>query len=478
MDIHMSFRVNSISNHQLWDLSPTEDNAFTVIIGNNGCGKTQLLVDICNYYQEIYSQILISNDTRIATAVRDVKGSYAKWNLLGERFGVPLPTKLIAASTSQFEKFPLRWKNRRDIISNGFYAYVGSKPYTPFQAPSTRIATKAIQQLLGNDKFETRKLTALTNFLHKFDFGGLLRLRFKVTISSDDLINLQNGAPTLPETHLILKSALEEYELGEIVELIQYCELISKAPEFLLSLNQNNFTLTHFIQNEEKISDLSIDRHVASSLLRVGLIELENLETVRFTKTPLNHADDLDISEIPLTGLARRSSGEQCLFLLFLGIISSIEDDALICIDEPEISLHPQWQEKFVDILKDSFSSYHGCHFLIATHSPLIVSDIASSNCCVYDMVNQNLIDAHLHKERSADYQLATLFHNPGNNNEYLITQIIEVLDCVCKTENPTKETLATANWLLNFESQLDDRDKVRVLLGIMRSTLLAGGYL
>ncbi|MBY8186655.1 ATP-binding protein [Vibrio fluvialis] len=37
--------------------------------------------------------------------------------------------------------------------------------------------------------------------------------------------------------------------------------------------------------------------------------------------------------------------------LLFLGIISSIDDDALILIDEPEISLHPSWQQKFVEIL-------------------------------------------------------------------------------------------------------------------------------
>lgn len=472
----MGFRVNTIANHELWGLEPTEENAFTVIIGNNGCGKTQLLVDTCTYYQEMYSQLLNSDKPNVATAVRDVKEYYAPWSLLGERFGLPLPRKLIAASTSQFEKFQQRWKNKNDIQHNGFYAYVGSKPYTPFQAPSTRIASKAIQQLLGNETFETRKLAALTNFLHKFDFGGLLR--FNVAISRDDFTNLQNGEQLQPKTALILKEALEEYEQEEILGLIQYCEKIYKEPEFLLSLDHNAFILKHLRKHEKTFYDVDIDRHVVSTLLRAGLIELENLETFRHTKRSLNYVDDLDISDLPLTGLAKRSSGEQCLFLLFLGIISSIEDDALICIDEPEISLHPQWQEKFVDIIKESFSSYKGCHFLIATHSPLIVSDISASNSCVYDMVKRKLIDARPHKERSADYQLATLFHNPGNNNEYLITQIIEVLDSVCKTENLPEETLITANWLLSFESQLEEHDKVRVLLGIMRSTLLAGGYL
>ncbi|WGY45683.1 hypothetical protein [Vibrio sp. ABG19] len=216
----MGFRVNTIANHELWHLGPTEENAFTVIIGNNGCGKTQLLVDTCAYYQEMYSQLLNSDKPNVATAVRDVKEYSAQWSLLGERFGLPLPRKLIAASTSQFEKFQQRWKNKKDIRQNGFYAYVGSKPYSPFQAPSTRIASKAIQQLLGNEKFETRKLAALTNFLHKFDFGGLLRLRFNVAISSDDFTNLQNGQQLQPKTALILKEALEEYEQEEILGLI------------------------------------------------------------------------------------------------------------------------------------------------------------------------------------------------------------------------------------------------------------------
>ncbi len=471
----MGFRVNIIANHELWDLEPTEENAFTVIIGNNGCGKTQLLVDTCTYYQEMYSLLLNSDKPHVATAVRDVKVYSAPWSLLGERFGLPLPRKLIAASTSQFEKFQQRWKNKNDIQHNGFYAYVGSKPYTPFQAPSTRIASKAIQQLLGNETYETRKLVALTNFLHKFDFGDLLRLRFNVAFSNDDFTFLQNGQQLQLEKALTLKDALEEYELEEILGLIRYCESISKAPEFLLSLERNVFRLKHLREHEENFVDVDIDSRVVSTLLRAGLIELENLETVRYTKMPSNYIDDLDISDVPLTGLARRSSGEQCLFLLFLGIISSIEDNSLICIDEPEISLHPQWQERFVDILKDSFSGYQGCHFLIATHSPLIVSDISDSNCRVYDMVNRKLIDALPHKERSADYQLATLFNNPGNNNEYLISEVIEVLDTICKSKDVAPETINKAQWLLNFECLLEDGDKVKVLLQILRITMNAG---
>ncbi|MCS6101189.1 AAA family ATPase [Shewanella baltica] len=470
----MGFRVNTISNHQLWNMKSTDENAFTVIIGNNGCGKTQLLVDTCVYYQEMYSRVLASDSPHIATVVRDVKEQSAEWSLLEERFGHALPKKLISASTSQFEKFPLRWKNKKDILQNGFYAYVGSKPYNPVQSPSTRIASKAIQQLFGNERFEARKITALTKFLQKFDFGSMLRLYFNVAISSEDLINLQNGEEVKPETAIIIRDALEEYEHEEILELIQYCELLIKEPEFIFYLDNDNFQLKHLTKRKQIGSEYNFDRHIISTLLRTGLIQLENLETIRHNNQYTQYIENLDISNLSLTGLSKRSSGEQCLFLLFLGIISSIEDNSLICIDEPEISLHPQWQERFVDILQDSFSSYQGCHFIIATHSPLIVSDISDLNCCVYDMVNKRLIDAQLHKERSSDYQLATLFHNPGNNNEYLISEVIEVLDIICKSKDIKEDMINKALWLLSFEDSLGEGDRVKALLTILRTTLKA----
>lgn len=475
----MGFRVNKISGHTLWEEKCDDSNAVTVIIGNNGCGKTELLKDICNYYQLIYAEALASKNHHVYSALHYVKENLSLWPLIGQEFNHPIPRKLIAASTSQFEKFQDSWQNKLDIIPSGFYSYVGSKPYLPTLSPSVRIASKAIQQLLEtNEHIETRKQEALTRFLAMFNFSNNLALQFNLTLSSEELEKIgKNGShidfKLKPESQLILQQALKEYETAELIEMLQTCRIMSEYPSFVLRILRNSFALTHVTPG----GNYKFSKRAIAKLLRSGLVSLKSIQTVN-EREAQEQEGELNLENSVVTCLSRRSSGEQCLFLLFMGIISSIEDNALICIDEPEISLHPQWQEKFVDILNDSFSSYKGCHFLIATHSPLIVSDISASNCCVYDMVNQKLINAYPHKERSADYQLATLFHNPGKNNEYLITQIIEVLDVVCKEANPPEETLATANWLLSFESKLDEHDKVRVLLGIMRSTLLAGGYL
>ncbi len=41
-----------------------------------------------------------------------------------------------------------------------------------------------------------------------------------------------------------------------------------------------------------------------------------------------------------------------------LGISTEIRDNSLICIDEPELSLHPKWQEKYMKLLMNTFSDY------------------------------------------------------------------------------------------------------------------------
>ena len=44
------------------------------------------------------------------------------------------------------------------------------------------------------------------------------------------------------------------------------------------------------------------------------------------------------------------SSGEKHMIFAFTGVLSSIEPKSVILIDEPEISLHPEWQIQYVVI--------------------------------------------------------------------------------------------------------------------------------
>lgn len=66
------------------------------------------------------------------------------------------------------------------------------------------------------------------------------------------------------------------------------------------------------------------------------------------------------------------SSGEQHQIVLFYELIFKTSDNSFLLIDEPEISLHIDWQRQFLnDISKIAKIGRHS--FLIATHSPQII---------------------------------------------------------------------------------------------------------
>lgn len=74
---------------------------------------------------------------------------------------------------------------------------------------------------------------------------------------------------------------------------------------------------------------------------------------------------------VPLSSL---SSGEQHLLVLIGKLIFSRKNSGLILIDEPEISLHPEWQESLLDILS-SIQKISNFEILVATHSPILIGN-------------------------------------------------------------------------------------------------------
>ena len=68
------------------------------------------------------------------------------------------------------------------------------------------------------------------------------------------------------------------------------------------------------------------------------------------------------------------SSGEQHQLVLLFDLLFRVDDRALILVDEPEISLHVEWQQQ---VLRNfhAISQLRDLDFLIATHSPDIIHD-------------------------------------------------------------------------------------------------------
>lgn len=82
------------------------------------------------------------------------------------------------------------------------------------------------------------------------------------------------------------------------------------------------------------------------------------------------------------------SSGEKHLLFAYMGILSRIRDNSLILIDEPEISLHPEWQIKYISNLNKLFGKYKNCHFILASHSHYFVSELQGESSAIVVLKN------------------------------------------------------------------------------------------
>lgn len=79
---------------------------------------------------------------------------------------------------------------------------------------------------------------------------------------------------------------------------------------------------------------------------------------------------NIEGKEFDINGL---SSGEKQLFLRALSLKFLNVNNSIILIDEPEISLHPRWQRKIVNVYENIGKNNQ---IIIATHSPHIIGNV------------------------------------------------------------------------------------------------------
>ena len=83
-----------------------------------------------------------------------------------------------------------------------------------------------------------------------------------------------------------------------------------------------------------------------------------------------NYHDDGEEHEFGLTNL---STGEKTLLFKVLKLYLADTKNKVILIDEPELSLHPSWQNKILG-LYEKFANVNNCQIILATHSPHIIA--------------------------------------------------------------------------------------------------------
>lgn len=141
--------------------------------------------------------------------------------------------------------------------------------------------------------------------------------------------------------------------------------------DFILNLRNINDGIDR--KREELFEDYLETKY--SSFRMNSLEDYEQLKKVNMTRSKTQSR----YVRKQLMGNVREHSNGESAFLYFS---EKIKENGLYLLDEPENSLSPEKQQELVRFLEDS-ARFYGCQFLIATHSPFLLS---IQNAKIYDM--------------------------------------------------------------------------------------------
>lgn len=418
-------------------------NIFTVIVGKNGVGKSRLLSQIAkDCIQNIYFS--------------------QTFNPLFDREIIP---KLIAVSTSPFDKFPPGRRSTNNSRQENNYRYVGMRGEGPFGVSNAvSLLSSAARGWLEKLAYSENPANLLDVF-HSLDFEPHVEFVFKPTYNGPDIpdYNFNDGY-----TDGILLETQELYLKYNIkidrrnIESLSGLNYDSRHDIYEAMIEINRFeserkavTLSvDFINGETLVGSTYASHNFSRAILKLmnaGLMRLMDMRLIKKSYGPMS--------------LKRASSGEQCLLVMMLGIAGHITDDSIILIDEPEISLHPRWQEEFIIMLTKAFSTYSGCQFIIATHSPQIISNLPNKGCYITSLSKNYLYKAKDFSNRSADYQLAELFDAPGIMNEYIARLAFNLLSKVKTAKLVTDDNWSELKQLQLLLENVNSNDPINELV-------------
>lgn len=224
------------------------------------------------------------------------------------------------------------------------------------------VAINFIENLNNNNRTLT---THIESFLkRKDDFTSVISNLFKFEIE-DHSENEKMGAveKKLQDFFSSLESALKELNSSHENKGVSLNILVNYGQ--ILRLEELNRIVTDFNSKKQTINkQLNKFVEVINYFYKGSSkrIEISNMGKVKISSSLSE--------EITVMGL---SSGEMHLFVIFtfLAFSKNAKKGGVIFIDEPELSLHLNWQENLIDKLRELNTTPQ---LILATHSPEIVS--------------------------------------------------------------------------------------------------------
>ena len=431
------------------DQNNTSENYFSLIIGNNGTGKSRILSNIARFFvDEMKSK---------------QQQTFFNTTLNYNRF----PEKIISITNSISDKFPVDESFRpgritqENIQHRDFkYNYLGTRNRM------NSFSNKALMNRALDILFENySELDVSRNYRHVFDYldyEPIIKLDYSI---NSTLFNLANGdvTPEILMDYINVQNTstyFRRYSNEIIKELIE--NKVGELCEFInTQRNRKNQLLINF--SEKNISRIIKDNSSyadnVQSYNMLGL--LKKLNIVRGFEIKVYKKGGYEFN------FREASSGEANILSTLIALIPLIQDNSLILIDEPEISLHPLWQSQYINLLNNIFANFSGCHIIIASHSHFLVTDLPPGNSSVIALRYKkgNIVSETIEESTygwSTEDILLNVFGLPTTRNFYFSQLITKALELLADNDRSNIEFLKYKNEINSYYKLLKENDPLK----------------
>ena len=341
------------------------------IVGENGSGKSSLLLGITN------DKILIKKgDNFFANNFRSDEYSFNEINREKDYEIVYIDYDLIKLhSVKDFWDYSLQ-----NIYDKNLYRKTESASgwdsnfnIEKFREHFFNIITEQIDSFDLKIFFYNPLKIIFTDYLHSITseekFGHINKLikeveksnftkeKFLVFLYSNISMKVPPDVKNVDSISELLKIE------NDIIENAHYYKLdnTDKIYEFLEELNNHELLIEKFKSIYKKYKKAFL------KLIEIGYLKID------FEDEVTRRYFDL-------------SFGERKLFtemlMIFDAIKKSDRNDILVVLDEPDLTLHPDWQKKYISEMIKLLSNFpeKKFHLIITSHSPFILSDLPKEN--------------------------------------------------------------------------------------------------
>lgn len=439
------------------DNTKSFDIYTTGIIGANGTGKSHLMGAVASVFSEIHeakhSKRLTPKRFSFIVDYECMGDIYSVWNaqikdnpavswieptksLYALRNGqavelsdVVLPERVIASTMTVTDKFLAR--------SNEFYRYKGIRNEKSYSMTGTRtIIRKTVESLMDCMSSKSLFQDELRILLNNLGLDEHLHVSYEMRYKTLFL---------LPEMNVdMLRERFENWKKyfpnrrtapwgynNYFTRLSKDEDALKAVADFLAEKSMTADYGSSIVINYDLMSKPEEFQRDAKALKALTQLDLVSFPSVHVVK------------EETAYGLENSSSGETHLLCQFIGIMADIRHNSLVLIDEPENSSHPDWQMNYVGWIKNIFSEYSDCHFVIATHSPLILANMKPSESTIIRL------------KRNEQNRIV---EEGGMENGCYSWTVDEILQEVMKMKNNRTKEFSEA--IADFEKALDEDNK------------------